>query len=258
MALKNIFDLSGKVALVTGGGRGLGRGMALALAQAGADVAVADINLNNARIVNDEITALGRKSIFIEVDITKKTQVNLMIEKIIEEFNQLDIAVNSVGVPGSRLPSSEYIEEEDFRKFIDIMLLGTFFCCQEQAKQMIKQKKGRIINISSVSSVIVNKGLTGMAPYCAVKAGIVQMSKALAADWAKYNITVNCISPGYMLTPATEAIMPQREKMYSEQALLNRIGFPEDLDGAVVFLASDASGFITGHNLLVDGGVTVW
>ena len=258
MVFKNIFDLSGKIALVTGGGRGLGRGMALGLAKAGANIVVADINPDNAKAVSEEIITLGRKSIFIEVDIAKKTQVKQMVGKILEEFNQLDIAVNSVGIPGSRLPSSEHIEEEDFRRFIDIMLIGTFFCCQEEAKQMIKQKKGKIINISSVSSVIVNKGIPGMAPYCAVKAGIVQMSKAFAADWAKYNILVNCISPGYMLTPATKSIMPQREKMYSEQALLERIGFPEDLDGAVVFLASDASNFITGHNLLVDGGVTVW
>ncbi|MEI7615102.1 MAG: SDR family oxidoreductase [Actinomycetota bacterium] len=258
MAVKNIFDLSGKVAVVTGGGRGLGKGMALALANAGADIAVADINAENAKAVSEEITALGRKSIFIEIDIVKKSQAEQMVKKIVKEFNHLDIAVNSVGIPGSRLPSAELIEESDARRFIDIMLLGTFFCCQEQAKQMIMQKKGRIINISSVSSVIVNKGITGLAPYCAVKAGLVHMSQALAADWAQHNITVNCISPGYMLTPATEAIMPQREKMYSEQALLNRIGLPEDLDGAVVFLASDASGFTTGHNLLVDGGVAVW
>lgn len=258
MVLKNIFDLSGKVALVTGGGRGLGRGMAIALAQAGADVVIADINLDNAKAVSKEIVALGRNSLCIKVDITKKNQVSQMIVRIVEKFSQLDVAVNSAGIPGSRLPSSEEIDELDARKFIDIMLLGTLFCSQEEAKQMIKQKKGRIINISSVSSVIVNKGLIGLAPYCAVKAGVVHMSKALAADLAKYNITVNCISPGYMLTPATEAIMPQREKMYSEQTLLNRIGLPDDLDGAIVFFASDASGYITGHNLLVDGGITIW
>jgi len=145
MVFKNIFDLSGKIALVTGGGRGLGRGMALGLAKAGANIVVADINPDNAKAVSEEIITLGRKSIFIEVDIAKKTQVKQMVGKILEEFNQLDIAVNSVGIPGSRLPSSEHIEEEDFRRFIDIMLIGTFFCCQEEAKQMIKQKKGKIL-----------------------------------------------------------------------------------------------------------------
>jgi NAD(P)-dependent dehydrogenase (short-subunit alcohol dehydrogenase family) len=258
MMATNIFDLTGKAAVVTGGGRGLGRGMALALARAGASIAVADLDGSTARAVSQEILALGRRSIGIEVDVSHKSHVQRMIGAALEEFGKLDISVNSAGVPGSRLPSSELIEESDARRFIDVMLLGTFFCCQEAAKPMMKQSSGRIINIGSISSVIVNKGLVGLAPYCAVKAGVVHMSQALAADWAPYNITVNCISPGYMLTPATEAIMPQREKMYAEQALLNRIGMPADLDGAVVFLASEASSFVTGHNLLVDGGATVW
>lgn len=254
----NIFSLNEKVALITGGGRGLGKGMALALARAGADIIIADINYDNAQSVSKEIKKNGRNSTCIRVDITKKNQVKKMILETVKVFNKLDILVNSAGIPGSRLPAPELIKEEDARKFIDVMLLGTFFSCQEAAKQMIKQSRGRIINISSVSGVIVNKGLTGMAPYCAVKAGIVHMSRSLAADWAKYNITVNCISPGYMQTPATENIMDKRKEMYLDQTPLNRIGLPEDLDGVVVFLASDTSSYITGHNLLVDGGITIW
>ena len=253
-----IFDLNGKVALITGGGRGIGRGISLALAKAGADIVIVDIDTGNARKVSEEIMYIGKNSIYIKSNVTQKKQVEKMIAKTIIEFDKLDILVNSAGIPGSRLPAPELIEEEDFRKFIDVMLLGTFFCCQEAAKQMIKQSFGRIINISSVSGVIVNKGLAGMAPYCSVKAGVVQMSRSLAADWAKYNITVNCVSPGYMLTPATEEVMQDREEMYKEQIPLNRIGLPEDLDGAIVFLASEASSYITGLNLLVDGGVTIW
>jgi len=254
---KSMFDLTGKVAIVTGSGRGIGKSLALALAREGADVAVADINKDNVDHTCEEIKSLGKKSISIMTDISKKNEVHNMFQKIMKHFGKLDVAINSVGVPGSRLPSAENINIKDFQRFIDIMLLGYFICCQEEAKIMIKQKKGHIINIGAGAGTRPPRGIPGMAPYAAVKAGIKVMSKALALDWAKYNITVNTISPGYIITPATEPIIPQRGEMYIAQTPMGRIGLPSDLDGAAVYLASDASNWTTGIDFVVDGGLRI-
>jgi len=256
----NFFDLKGKTSIVTGGGRGIGRSIAIALAKSGSDVAVADIDLNNSSNVSKEIIKLDKRSIGLKIDVTKKEDTEKLIYDVVKEFEKVDVMINCAGVPGSRLPSSELIEEKDVRKFIDIMLVGTFFCCQEAGKQMIKQKKGKIINISSVSGIIVNRGLSGLAPYCGVKAGVIQMSRALASDWAKYNINVNCISPGYVRTPATEGVLadPARYKLYVDTVPLNRIATPDDIIGAAIFLSSDESDYITGQNIIIDGGITVW
>ena len=254
---KCIFDLTGKVAFVTGSGRGIGKSLALALAREGANVAVADINKDNVDQTCEEIKSLGRKSISIKADISKKDEVQDVFKKIMEHFGQLDIAINNAGVPGSRLPSAEDIDIKDFQRFIDIMLLGYFMCCQEEAKIMIKQKRGHIINIGAGAGTRPPRGIAGIAPYAAVKAGIKVMSKGLALDWAKYNITVNTISPGYIITPATEPIIPMRGEMYASQTPMGRIGLPADLDGAAVYLASDASNWTTGIDFVVDGGLRI-
>jgi 2-dehydro-3-deoxy-D-gluconate 5-dehydrogenase len=252
--------LNDKVALVTGGGSGLGRGMALALARAGAIVVIVDINAEKGASTARDICKDGRRSLFVDADIAKKADAARMVRLAVEAYGSLDIAINSAGVPGTRLPSAELIEEKDARRLFDIMLFGTFFCCQEEAKQMIRQKGGRIINIASISGCIVNKGMVGTAPYNALKAGIIHMSRGLAMDWDKHNIMVNTISPGYMLTPATEDVLaiPERHDTYLAQIPMSRFGVPEDLAGAVLFLSSALSGYVTGQNVVVDGGVTVW
>lgn len=254
---KSIFDLTGKIALVTGSGRGIGKSLALALAREGADVAIADINKENADQTCEEIKSLGRKSISFQIDLSKKEQLEELFKGIMNHFGRLDIAINNAGVPGSRLPSAEDINIDDFKRFIDIMLLGYFMCCQEEAKIMIKQNKGHIINICAVAGTRPPRGLKGIAPYSAVKAGVKVMTKALALDWAQYNITVNSISPGYIITPATEPIIPSRGEMYASQTPLGRIGLPEDIDGAAVYLASDASDWTTGIDFFVDGGLRI-
>jgi NAD(P)-dependent dehydrogenase (short-subunit alcohol dehydrogenase family) len=254
---KCIFDLSGKVAIVTGSGRGIGKSFALALAREGADIAVADINKENADETSKEIISMGRKSISIKADISKQDEVRDMFGKVMAYFGQLDVAINNAGVPGSRLPSAEDIEIKDFQRFIDIMLLGYFICCQEEAKIMIKQNKGHIINVGADAGTRPPRGIAGIAPYAAVKAGIKVMTKGLALDWAKYNITVNNISPGYIITPATEPIIPIRGETYASQTPLGRIGLPADLDGAAVYLASDASNWTTGIDFVVDGGLRI-
>ncbi len=254
---KSIFDLSGKVALVTGSGRGIGKSLALALAREGADVAIADIDADTAKQTRDEIKALGRRSISVKTDLSNKDEVSALFKEIMDYFGKLDVAINNAGVPGSRLPSAEDIDISDFKRFIDIMLLGYFMCCQEEAKIMIKQKKGHIINIGAGAGTRPPRGIPGIGPYAAVKAGIKVLSKGLALDWAPYNITVNTISPGYIITPATEPIIPKRGQMYADQTPLGRIGLPSDIDGAAIYLASDASDWTTGIDLAVDGGLRI-
>ena len=257
---RNYCDLTGKIALVTGSGRGIGKGIALALAQAGADVIVCDINKETVGETCKEIMETGRKSFSFKIDLRNKVEIIDVINKIINKFGRIDIAFNNSGTVGfsaSQLTASEDIEEQAFKELFNSYLLSYFLCCQVEAKVMIKQNFGKIICISSVAGTRVPKGLKGMAPYCALKAGVSQMVKALAYEWAKYNIRVNSISPGYTITPNNIAVIPQREKMYIEQTPLGRIGLVEDLEGMAVFLASDSSNFITGQDLVVDGGLTI-
>jgi NAD(P)-dependent dehydrogenase (short-subunit alcohol dehydrogenase family) len=257
---KNYCDLSRKIALVTGSGRGIGKGIALALARAGADVVLCDINKESADETCREIIEMGRKSLSFKIDLRNKDEIINMIEKIVENFGRIDVAFNNSGTTGfsaSQLTSSEDIEEDIFKKLFESYLLSYFLCCQVEAKVMIKQNFGKIICISSVAGTRVPKGLKGMAPYCAFKAGVTHMVKALAYEWAKYNVIVNSISPGYTITPNNIAIIPLREKMYIEQTPLGRIGLVEDLEGMAVFLASDSSNFITGQDLIVDGGLII-
>ncbi len=253
-------NLEDKSAIVTGGGSGLGRGMAMALAGAGARIAVADINSEAGNTVVREIVESGGRALYVPVDVAQRQQANRMVAQTVEAFGSLDVAVNCAGVVGTRLPSAELIEEKDARRLFDIMLFGVFFCCQEEGRQMIEQRRGRIINISSISGCIINKGMTGTAPYNAIKAGVIHMSRGLAMDWARHGITVNTISPGYMRTPATAEVLaiPERRETYMSQIPVGRFGVPEDLAGAVLFLASDLSSYVTGQNIVVDGGVTVW
>lgn len=257
---KNYCDLSGKITLVTGSGRGIGKGIALALARAGADVVVCDINKESADETFKEIIEMGRKSFSIKIDLRNKIEIIDMIDKIIKKFGRIDIAFNNSGTVGfqaSQRTTSEDIEEETFKKLFESYLLSYFLCCQAEAKVMIKQNFGKIVCISSVAGTRVLKGLKGTAPYCAFKAGIGQMVKAMAYEWAEYNIRVNSISPGYTITPNNNAIIPLREKMYIEQTPLGRIGLIEDLEGIAVFLASDSSNFVTGQDLIVDGGLAI-
>lgn len=260
MLNKKIFDLSGKIAVVTGSGRGIGKSLALALANAGANVAVIDVNEVTANQTKDEIINLGRQSLSIGADLRKKDEIDSAIKKIVDVFGRIDVGVNNIGNLGpsaSRLSSAEDIDVDNFRKQIDTYLIGYFLLCQAEARQMIKQMGGHIINISAGAATRPPRGLTGMAPYCAVKAGVNSMTRALALDWAKYNITVNTISPGYIITPANEDIIPQRKDLYTSQTPLGRIGLPNDLDGAIVFLASEGGNWVTGQDLRVDGGLTI-
>ncbi len=245
------FDLTGKVALVTGGSRGIGRGIALGLANAGADVAICSRVEETVKKTATEIENLGSKSLPIQADVAKVADINAMAAKVMDEFGHIDILVNVAGL-NIRMPAVEYTEEQ-WDVILDANLKGTFFCCQAVGKVMIEQNKGKIINIGSLTSSI---GLPAIAPYSASKGGVLQLTKSLAIEWAAHNINVNCIGPGFYRTDLTQNLFNRPE--WSEKLLtmipMNKPGMPEDLIGTAVFLASDASDYMTGQIIYVDGG----
>lgn len=249
----SLFDLAGKKALVTGGAMGIGRGCALALARAGADVAIVDFNEHVGAKTADEIRSMGVASTFIRCDVTQKSQVQDMIRQVVACFGRLDIAVNNAGI--GILGADEEIDQADWDKVIAVNLTGTFLCAQAEAQQMIRQQptEGKIINLASMSATIANCN----ASYDASKAGVVHMTRTLAAEWGRFNINVNCLSPSYVLTPmhaSTPVVVRQRIR---DLTPLGHVERPEDLHGAVIFLASAASNYVTGLDLMVDGGHTL-
>lgn len=254
MSVLSLYELSNRKAIVTGAGQGLGQAMAMALAEAGADVVIADINIDTAQQTAAEIEKLGRKSLVVKMDVSKSDEINQAIDMVIKEFGRIDILVNNAGI-NRRVPA-EKMSETDWRKVIDVNLTGVFLCSQAVGREMIKQMNGKIINVASMSGMIVNKGITQTA-YCAAKAGVILLTKTLAVEWAKYNIWVNSISPGWMRTSLVESEFIADKKRYQEiieDTPMRRFGEPKELGPAVVYLASEASSFVTGENLVIDGG----
>ena len=249
----SLFDLKGKKALVTGGAVGIGRGCAVGLAKAGADVAIVDVNEAAGAKTAEEIRAMGRQSVFIRCDVTRRDQIQDMVGRTVRQFGRLDIAVNNVGI--AILGADEEVRQEDWDKVIAVNLTGVFLCAQAEARQMIRQQptEGKIINIASMSATIANCN----ASYDASKAGVVHMTKTLAAEWGRFNINVNCISPSYVLTPMHASTPTVVRRRIRELTPLGYVERPEDLYGAVTFLASAASNYVTGHDLMVDGGHTL-
>ncbi len=253
--MKNSDDVNvqGKIALVTGAARGLGRACALALAEAGADIALGlrDINADNGIV--KEIEALGRKALPLQMDVSKMEEIQAAFETIKEHYKRLDIVVNNAGIAPENL--IEKVTEKDFDDTLAVNLKGTFFVSQSAGAFMIKQKSGTIINISSQAGFVA---LPGESVYCMTKAGIAHLTKCFAAEWGKYNITVNAVAPTFIYTPGTEEYLANEEakKHVLSKIVLGRIGEPKDVANAVLFLASPAASLITGTTLLVDGGWT--
>ncbi len=253
MSISNLFDISGRKALVTGAGRGIGRVLALALAEADCDVSILEIDIKSAESTAKEIKQLGRKSIAIQADVTKKDQVDKAFADTAKELGRLDICVNNAGI-NIQKPAEE-LPEEDWDKVVDINLKGVFLCSQAAARIMIPQRSGSIINIASMSGVAVNVPQK-QAVYNASKAGVAMLSRSLAVEWAQYGIRVNSISPGYMKTKMTLSTMTHLFPVWESLTPMGRLGDPKELRGAVVYLASDASSYRTGHDLILDGGYT--
>jgi NAD(P)-dependent dehydrogenase (short-subunit alcohol dehydrogenase family) len=257
MGILDRFSLTGKTALVTGAGRGLGQGMALALAEAGADIAIAELDLPAAEETAAEVRKRGRKALPFKADVTDFDGVTAMFNSVVQEWGHLDILVNNAGYaqPVSALEMSV----PDWERMLAVDLKGVFLCCKAVAPHMIKQGGGKIVNIASMSSFHVNRD----ADYChynAAKAGVVMLTKSLAVEWARHKIYVNAISPGYCRTPgnAARSDNPAIRAIRVDQGIIKRYGQAyEDLGGAVVYLASEASNFTTGCNLVVDGGYSL-
>jgi len=248
------FDLTGNVALVTGAARGLGRAIALALAHAGADVALGLRDLRTGGELAQEITALGRRVLPLQMDATRRDEIFLAVNDAAAHFGKLDVLVNNVGVAPENL--AENVSQEDFDYTLAVNLKGTFLASQAAGRVMTRQKHGRIINMSSQAGFVAHPG---ESVYCMTKAAITHLTKCLAVEWGKHNITVNAVAPTFIATPGTdEALFDPtfRADVIERIAALHRIGEPMEVAGAVVFLASPAASLITGHTILIDGGWT--
>lgn len=252
MSITDKFQLNGKKAFVTGGARGIGKSAAIALAQSGADVAIVDRDLDEAMKTTKEIESYGIKAIAVKADVTNPDDVNQMIATILDAFGTIDIAFNNAGICINE--KAEDMSFESWKKVIDVNLTGVFLTSQAAGRVMIKNGKGSIINTASMSGHIVNLPQPQCA-YNASKAGVIMLTKSLAIEWAPYHVRVNSISPGYI---ATEMTLKATEWIPSwlEASPVKRMGNPEELQGAIIYLASDASTFTTGSDMVIDGAFT--
>jgi len=251
----SLFDLSGKVGIVTGSGRGIGRTLALALADAGAAVVVADVLTHQGEEVAQEVKNKGRDSISIKVDLSQKLEIEKMVSETMRHFGKIDILINNAAV-NVFSPAEEFLLE-DWNKVLSVNLTGVFLCAQAVGKVMIEQRKGKIINMASVG------GMTGTyrkaVAYDSSKAGVINLTRSLAVEWGKYNIHVNAIAPGMIETDLTRKRLEDKEfcEYFVKRVPLGKIGQPEDLVGPVLFLSSEASNWMTGQTIVLDGGQTL-
>lgn len=246
-------SLSGKVALVTGGARGIGRATVIELAKAGADVAINYAGSEEAaKQLAAEVEGLGRKTISIQTNVADSAAVGEMVKKVIEEFGHIDILVNNAGITKDNLLMR--MKEEEWDQVIAVNLKGVFNCIKAVTRQMMKQRSGRIINMSSVVGVMGN---AGQANYVASKAGVIGLTKSTARELATRGITVNAIAPGFIETDMTSSLGDEVNKGILSQIPLGRMGQPEDIAKMVRFIASDEAGYVTGQIIHVDGGMVM-
>ncbi len=251
--LNNLYKLEGKTAYITGGAQGIGYTVAKGFANCGVNIAIVDQNLEKAETVAQEIEKLGVSSIAVKADVTSQSDVDKMIDTIVKKFGSLDIAVNNAGI--GKNVESESIEYEDWQKVIDVNLAGVFLTARAAGRYMISKGKGSIINTASMSGHIVNRPQPQSA-YNASKAGVIMLTKSLAVEWASKGVRVNCISPGYIETELTVHQKKEWIDSWMDQSVMPRLGQTEDLVGAYLYLAGEASLFTTGTDIVVDGGFT--
>ena len=251
------FSLDGQVGIVTGGGQGLGKTFCEAFAEAGASVVVAEINAQTGAATAREIRASGGRALFVETDVRSPGSAAKMAEAALAEFGQIDFLMNNAGI--TKWAAAEEVLQQDWEDVIEINLNGLFYCCQAVAPHMIERQSGRIINIASMSGLIANRP-QAQASYNASKAAVVHLTKSLAAEWAPYNIRVNAIAPGYMDTPMARPFFedPEYGGRWIDAIPLGRPGRPEELAPIAILLASEASSYMTGATVVVDGGYTIW
>jgi NAD(P)-dependent dehydrogenase (short-subunit alcohol dehydrogenase family) len=250
------FDLEGRTALVTGAARGLGRAIALALSEAGADVALGLRDGSRDDGLADEIRARGRRALPLQMDVTRLDEVEAAVTATVEELGALDLLVNNAGGGVGHIPAEE-VSVADFERAVDANLKGTFFACRAAFAAMRERGFGRIVNVSSQAALVA---LPGESVYCMAKAAVSHLTRCLAVEWGRYGIAVNAVAPTFIRTPGTEPALsnPQfRAEVEERIAALHRIGEPDEVAGAVVFLCSPAASLITGETLVIDGGWTV-
>lgn len=255
----DLFRLDGHSAVVTGAGRGLGRAMALALAEAGASVTMLDIDSATAAEAAAEGEALGYQTLGLAANVEQSVSVEQALNSAIDKFGHVDIWVNNAGVTTNS--PFETLPPEDWDRVLAVNLTGIFNCSQIFARQIIKQGSGgSLINIASMSGLIGNRGGNN-SHYCATKGGVIALTRSLSVEWAPHRIRVNAIAPGYFVTPMTDRLKQRNPDFYQElidRVPLGRFGDIRDLAGAVVYLAGDASAYVSGHILVIDGGYTAW
>ena len=251
---RDLFDLTGRIAIVTGAASGLGEAISYGLAVFGADVVVADVDRAGLGRVCENVKGIGRKALPVICDVRSAEEIQSMVAQCVNAFGKIDILVNNAGI--SRRALAEEMTRDQWDDVLAVDLTGPFLCCQKVGQVMIRQGGGRIINIASVAGLV---GLrTGNANYCAAKAGLISMTRALALEWAKHNVLVNAVAPTHIRTPLIEALLGDAEKKayFLGNIPLGRLGEVNEIVGPVVFLASDAATLITGTVLCVDGGHT--
>jgi 3-oxoacyl-[acyl-carrier protein] reductase len=242
--------LTGKVALVTGAAQGIGRAISLLLARNGADIVVSDINLEKVEETAKEISAIGPKAMAVKVDVSNLSDVERMVEGILEKLAKIDILVNNAGITRDKLILR--MTEEDWDAVLSVNLKGTFNCTKAVIRHMAKQRSGKIVNIASV---VGEMGNAGQANYSASKAGVIGLTKTIAREYAQRGINVNAIAPGYIETPMTEALPEKAKEELKKLIPMERLGKPEDVAEAALFLVSEESSYITGQVLNVNGGI---
>jgi 3-oxoacyl-[acyl-carrier protein] reductase len=247
-----VINLSGKNALVTGGGRGIGREIAMTLAQAGANVAVCDIDLATAQSTVSECAAFGIQGLALKADVADSADVSRMFAEFCAKFSTIDILVNNAGITRDGLILR--MKEEDWDLVIRINLKSAFLCCKEASRLMMKVRSGKIVNISSVVGIMGNGGQSN---YSASKAGLIGLTRSLAKEFASRNITVNAVAPGFIQTAMTDKLSPAEKERLSSQIPMQKLGLPRDVANAVLFLSSSLSDYVTGDILTVDGGLVM-
>lgn len=245
-------DLSGKCALVTGGGRGIGREIALTLASAGADVAVSDIDEDTAQKTSEDIKALERSSLAIKADVSDSDSVSSMVSSFLETFGKIDILINNAGITRDTLLVR--MKEADWDAVLNVNLKSAFLCCKEVARPMMKAREGKIVNVSSIVGITGN---AGQANYSAAKAGMIGLTKTLARELAGRSINVNAVAPGFIQTAMTDKLSEQDKQTFIDSIPLKRIGLPKDVAHAILFLVSPLADYITGQVLTIDGGLVM-
>jgi NAD(P)-dependent dehydrogenase (short-subunit alcohol dehydrogenase family) len=255
MGVLQAFDLTGKVAVVTGGNMGLGEAFAHALSEAGARVAIAARTRDRSESVVRDIKAASGEAAAFDVDVTKPEQVAAMVDQVTDRLGPIDILVNNAGVCYHR-PALE-VTLEEWQSVMDVNVNGVWYCAQAVGRQMVERKTGTIVNIGSMSGLIVNR--PQMQPgYNASKAAVHHLTRSLAAEWAPFNVRVNAMAPGYIKTLMSPVDEPQYRRNWIEDAPMLRYGLPEELGPTLVYLASDASKFVTGAIVVIDGGYSLW